>query len=189
MGRLAALVLLVKNLFYKKKQCEFIMKQLITKPVFMFVLFAAVLNLTGCASVFLSTFNLQQVTIVADDDDAYDFYVNGNLKCENTNVCDIHRSTVSRCKMTIEAVRDGVVLGTEKYGYWEEPSFIEQMFRDDDDDEKEKKCPAGLFSGAQAVVKIDQEIKARVSAAREKAWTGKNNASWETSPLSPNSAE
>ena len=91
--------------------------------------------------------------------------------------------------MTIEAVRDGVVLGTEKYGYWEEPSFIEQMFRDDDDDEKEKKCPAGLFSGAQAVVKIDQEIKARVSAAREKAWTGKNNASWETSPLSSNSAE
>ena len=52
------------------------MKQLITKSILMFVLFASVLNLAGCASVFLSTFNLQQVTIVADDDDAYDFYVN-----------------------------------------------------------------------------------------------------------------
>ena len=159
------------------------MKQFITKSFLVFVLFAAVLSLTGCASVFFSTFNMQHVTIVADDDDAYDFYVNGNLKCENTNECDVYRSTYSRCQMTIEAARDGVIMGTEKYGYWEEPTFIDLMFRDKDDDEKEKKCPEGLFSGAQAVVKIDQEIKDSVSAARKKAWTEKNNASWETSPL------
>lgn len=150
--------------------------------------FCALLH-TGCASVFFSTVNIQPVTIVADDDDTYDFYVNGVLKCENTSVCDVYRSTYSRCQMTIEAVRDKVVLGTEKYGYWDEPSFIEQMFRDKDDDEKEKKCPEGFFSGAQAVVRIDQEIKGRVSAAREKAWTQSPNASWEASPLGSGSAE
>ena len=150
--------------------------------------FCALLH-TGCASVFFSTVNIQPVTIVADDDDEYDFYVNGVLKCENTSECTVYRSTYSRCQMTIEAVRDKVVLGTEKYGYWDEPSFIEQMFRDKDDDEKEKKCPEGFFSGAQAVVRIDPEIKARVSAAREKAWTESPKASWEKSPLSSSSAE
>ena len=155
--------------------------------IFALLAFCALLH-TGCASVFLSTFNLQQVTIVADDDDTYDFYVNGNLKCENTSVCDIHRSTVSRCQMTIEAARDGVILGTEKYGYWDEPNFIDLMFRDKDDDEKEKKCPEGLFGGAHAVVKIDQETKERVKAAKERAWREGPNASWETSPLSSNSA-
>ncbi len=150
--------------------------------------FCALLH-TGCASVFFSTVNIQPVTIVADDDDEYDFYVNGVLKCENTSECTVYRSTYSRCQMTIEAVRDKVVLGTEKYGYWDEPSFIEQMFRDKDDDEKEKKCPEGIFSGAQAVVRIDQEIKERVNAAREKAWREGPNASWDTSPLGSGSAE
>jgi hypothetical protein len=150
--------------------------------------FCALLH-TGCASVFFSTVNIQPVTIVADDDDEYDFYVNGVLKCENTSECTVYRSTYSRCQMTIEAVRDKVVLGTEKYGYWHEPSFIEQMFRDKDDDEKEKKCPEGIFSGAQAVVRIDQEIKERVNAAREKAWREGPNASWDTSPLGSGSAE
>lgn len=150
--------------------------------------FCALLH-TGCASVFFSTVNIQPVTIVADDDDEYDFYVNGVLKCENTSECTVYRSTYSRCQMTIEAVRDKVVLGTEKYGYWDEPSFIEQMFRDKDDDEKEKKCPEGFFSGAQAVVRIDQEIKERVNAAREKAWREGPNASWDTSPLGSGSAE
>ena len=150
--------------------------------------FCALLH-TGCASVFFSTVNIQPVTIVADDDDEYDFYVNGVLKCENTSECTVYRSTYSRCQMTIEAVRDKVVLGMEKYGYRDEPSFIEQMFRDKDDDEKEKKCPEGFFSGAQAVVRIDQEIKGRVSAAREKAWTQSPNASWEASPLGSGSAE
>lgn len=144
---------------------------------------------TGCASVLQSTLKIQHVTIVADDDDSYDFYVNGVLKCENTSECDVYRSTYSRCQMTIEAVRDKVVLGTEKYGYWDEPNFIDLMFRDKEDEEKENKCPEGFFSGAQAVVRIDPEIKARVSAAREKAWTESPNASWETSPLSSSSAE
>lgn len=144
---------------------------------------------TGCASVLQSTLKIQHVTIVADDDDSYDFYVNGVLKCENTSECDVYRSTYSRCQMTIEAVRDKVVLGTEKYGYWDEPSFIEQMFRDKDDDEKEKKCPEGFFSGAQAVVTIDKELKERVHIAREKAWTESPNASWEASPLGSGSAE
>lgn len=165
------------------------MKQFITKSFFMLVFFVAVFNLTGCASVFLSTFNMQHVTIVADDDDAYDFYVNGNLKCENTNVCDIYRSTYSRCQMTIDAKLDDITLGTEKYGYWDEPTFIDLMFRDKDDDEKEKKCPEGIFSGAQAVVTIDQDAKERVKATRERAWLKKSDASWETSPLSSGSAE
>ena len=147
------------------------------------LLAACVLSLTGCAPLFLSTFNMQHITIVADDDDEYDFYVNGNLKCENTNVCDFYRSMSSRCQMTIDAKLDGVIMGTEKYGYWKEPNFIDLMFRDKDDDEKEKKCPEGLFSGAQAVVKIDQETKKRVKAARERAWLKKSDASWETSPL------
>lgn len=150
--------------------------------------FCALLH-TGCASVFFSTVNIQPVTIVADDDDEYDFYVNGVLKCENTSECTVYRSTYGRCKMAIEAARDGVILGSEKYGYWEEPSFIEQMFRDEDDEKKELKCPEGLFSGAQAVVIIDQEIKERVNAAREKAWREGPNASWDTSPLSSSSAE
>ena len=139
--------------------------------------FCALLH-TGCASVFFSTVNVQPVTIVADDEDEYDFYVNGVLKCENTSECTVYRSTYGRCKMAIEAARDGVILGSEKYGYWEEPSFIEQMFRDEDDEKKELKCPEGLFSGAHAVVRIDPEIKARVSAAREKAWREGPNASW-----------
>ena len=165
------------------------MKQLITKPIVLLVLFTAVFNLTGCASVVLSTFKMQRVTIVADDDDSYDFYVNGNLECKNTNECDFYRSTYSRCKMTIEAARDNVILGTEKYGYWDEPNFIDLMFRDKDDDEKEKKCPEGIFSGAQAVVTIDQDAKKRVSAAREKAWLEKPNANWEVSPLSSSPAQ
>ena len=90
--------------------------------------FCALLH-TGCASVFFSTVNIQPVTIVADDDDEYDFYVNGVLKCENTSECTVYRSTYGRCKMSIEASRDGVILGSEKYGYWHDPSFIEQMFR------------------------------------------------------------
>ena len=165
------------------------MKLLITKPFLMFVLFIAVFNLTGCASVVLSTFKMQRVTIVADDDDTYDFYVNGKLECENTNECDFYRSTYSRCKMTIEAARDNVILGTEKYGYWDEPNFIDLMFRDDDDEEKEKKCPESLFGGARAVVEIDQEAKKRVSAARQKAWTEKPDIQWETSPFSSSSAQ
>ena len=144
---------------------------------------------TGCASVLHSTLKMQHVTIVADDDDSYDFYVNGALKCENTNECDVYRSTYSRCQMTIEAVRDKVVLGTEKYGYWDEPTLLDLMLQDDDDRDKENLCPEGFFSGAQAVVRIDPEIKARVSAAREKAWREGPNASWEKSPLSSSSAE
>ena len=165
------------------------MKPSIVKPFIVFSLFASALSLTGCAPIFLSTFNLQQVTIVADDDDAYDFYVNGNLKCENTSVCDFYRSTSTRCQITIDAKLDEVTLGTEKYGYWNEPNFIDPMFRDKDDDEKEKKCPEGLFGGAHAVVKIDQETKERVKAAKERAWREGPNASWETSPLSSNSAQ
>jgi hypothetical protein len=158
------------------------------KTFYTFAVFAA-LFLTGCASIFFSTLNLQHVTVVADDDDAYDFYVNGILKCENTNECDFYRSTISRCQLTIEAKIDEVVLGTEKYGYWKEYPFIEQMFRNKDDDEKEKKCPEGLFSGAQAVVKIDQETKKRMNAARERAWLKKSETQWETSSLRSNSAE
>lgn len=158
------------------------------KSLYIFTVVAA-LFLNGCASIFFSTLNLQHVTVVADDDDAYDFYVNGILKCENTNVCDFYRSTISRCQLTIEAMRGNVVLGVEKYGYWEEPNFISRMFRNKDDDEKEKKCPEGLFSGAQAVVKIDQETKKRESAARERAWLKKSETQWETSPLRSNSAE
>ena len=158
------------------------------KTFYTFAVFAA-LFLTGCASILHSTFHLQQITVVADDDDAYDFYVNGILKCENTNECDFYRSTISRCQLTIEAKIDEVVLGTEKYGYWKEYSFIEQMFRNKDDDEKEKKCPEGLFSGAHAVVKIDQETKKRMNAARERAWLKKSETQWETSPLRSNSAE
>ena len=168
---------------------QFIMKMSIAKYFAVFVLFAAVLNLNGCASIFFSTLNLQHVTVVADDDDAYDFYVNGILKCENTNECDFYRSTISRCQLTIEAKIDEVVLGTEKYGYWKEYSFIEQMFRNKDDDEKEKKCPEGLFSGAQAVVKIDQETKKRESAARERAWLKNSDTQWETSPHRSNFAK
>ena len=153
------------------------------KSLYIFTVVAA-LFLNGCASIFFSTLNLQHVTVVADDDDAYDFYVNGILKCENTNVCDFYRSTISRCQLTIEAMRGNVVLGVEKYGYWEEPNFISRMFRNKDDDEKE-----GLFSGAQAVVKIDQETKKRESAARERAWLKKSETQWETSPLRSNSAE
>ena len=144
---------------------------------------------TGCASVLQSTLKIQHVTIVADDDDSYDFYVNGVLKCENTSECDVYRSTYSRCQMTIEAVRDKVVLGTEKYGYWDEPNFIDLMFRDKEDEEKENKCPEGFFSGAQAVVTIDKELKERVHIARERAWTEKSTASWEASPLGSGSAE
>lgn len=144
---------------------------------------------TGCAPLLHSTLKIQQVTVVADDDDTYDFYVNGVLKCENTSVCDVYRSTLSRCQMTIEAVRDKVVLGTEKYGYWDEPNFIDLMFRDKEDEEKENKCPEGFFRGASAVVTIDKELKERVHIAREKAWTEKSNASWETSPLSSSSGE
>ena len=158
------------------------------KSLYIFTVVAA-LFLNGCASIFFSTLNLQHVTVVADDDDAYDFYVNGILKCENTNVCDFYRSTISRCQLTIEAMRGNVVLGVEKYGYWEEPNFISRMFRNKDDDEKEKKCPEGLFSGAQAVVKIDQETKKRESTARERAWLKNSDTQWETSPLRSNSAE
>ena len=150
--------------------------------------FCALLH-TGCASVFFSAVNIQHVTIVADDDDEYDFYVNGVLKCENTSECTVYRSTYSRCQMTIEAVRDKVVLGTEKYGYWDEPNFIDLMFRDKEDEEKENKCPEGFFRGASAVVTIDKELKERVHIAREKAWTEKSTASWEASPLGSGSAE
>ena len=156
------------------------------KSLYIFTVVAA-LFLNGCASIFFSTLNLQHVTVVADDDDAYDFYVNGILKCENTNVCDFYRSTISRCQLTIEAMRGNVVLGVEKYGYWEEPNFISRMFQKDDSDKY--KCPEGLFSGAQAVVKIDQETKKRESAARERAWLKNSDTQWETSPLRSNSAE
>ena len=158
------------------------------KSLYIFTVVAA-LFLNGCASIFFSTLNLQHVTVVADDDDAYDFYVNGILKCENTNECDFYRSTISRCQLTIEAKIDEVVLGTEKYGYWKEYSFIEQMFRNKDDDEKEKKCPEGLFSGAQAVVKIDQETKKRESAARERACLKNSDTQWEASPHRSNFAK
>ena len=158
------------------------------KTFYTFAVFAA-LFLNGCASIFFSTLNLQHVTVVADDDDAYDFYVNGILKCENTNECDFYRSTISRCQLTIEAMRGNVVLGVEKYGYWEEPNFISRMFRNKDDDEKEKKCPEGLFSGAQAVVKIDQETKKRESAARERAWLKNSDTQWEASPHRSNFAK
>jgi len=158
------------------------------KSLYIFTVVAA-LFLNGCASIFFSTLNLQHVTVVADDDDAYDFYVNGILKCENMNECDFYRSTISRCQLTIEAKIDEVVLGTEKYGYWKEYSFIEQMFRNKDDGEKEKKCPEGLFSGAQAVVKIDQETKKRESAARERAWLKNSDTQWEASPHRSNFAK
>ena len=157
------------------------MKKSIAKYFVLFVLLAAVLNLTGCASVFLSTFNLQQVTIVADDDDAYDFYVNGKLKCENTNVCEFYHSTYSRCQLTIEAKRGDVVLGTERYGYWEEPPLLLQILVDDDTDKS--KCPEDLFGGAQAVVEIDQDVKKRVKAANQKRWVEKPDIQWKTSTL------
>ena len=156
------------------------------KTFYTFAVFAA-LFLTGCASILHSTFHLQQITVIADDDDAYDFYVNGNLKCENTNVCDFYRTTGSLCRLTIEAMRGNVVLGVEKYGYWEEPNFISRMFQKDDSDKY--KCPENLFNGAHAVVKIDQETKKRMNAARERAWLKKSETQWETSPLRSNSAE
>ena len=140
------------------------MKKSIAKYFVLFVLLAAVLDLTGCASVFLSTFRLQQVTIVADDDDAYDFYVNGKLKCENTNVCEFYHSTYSRCQLTIEAKRGDVVLGTERYGYWEEPPLLLQILVDDDTDKS--KCPEEWEGEAiHVIVEIDPDIDGREDSA------------------------
>lgn len=150
-----------------------------------FAIMAALL-LAGCAAAIHIMLDDQSVTIVADDDDSYDFYVDGKLECRNTYECNFFRSTHSRCQMTIEAKRGEIVLGTLQYGYWDEPPLIVKMLINDQTDRN--KCPEGLF-GARAKVEINKFIKKQVDAAEMKERLERADNLWNKSPLSSSSKE
>jgi len=155
------------------------------KSVFIFAAIATLL-LAGCAAAIHIVLDDQDVSIEADDNGKYDFYVDGKLECRNTDRCDFWHNTHSRCQKTIEAKRGEIVLGTLQYGYWEEPSFIVKMLINDKTDRN--KCPEGLF-GARAIVEIDKILKKQVDDKERKERLERAATLWNTSPLSSSSAE
>ena len=150
-----------------------------------FAIMAALL-LAGCAAAIHIMLDDQAVIAEADDNDKYDFYIDGKLECRNTDRCDFWHNTHSRCQKTIEAKRGEIVLGTLQYGYWEEPPLIVKMLINDKTDRN--KCPEGLF-GARAVVEINKFIKKQVEADDLKERYEKAEILWNTSPLSSSSEE
>ena len=124
--------------------------------------------LSGCAALMHIALDDQLITISANDDDEYDFYVDGNLVCSTTDECDFYRSQDKPCQMIIEARRGDLVYGQTYYGPWED----------------EKKCPETV-RGADIIVEIDPAIKAREEALRRKV----RDAQWQKSPLSSSSGE
>ena len=155
------------------------------KSVFIFAAIATLL-LTGCVDALHIVLDDQDVSIEADDNGKYDFYVDGRVECRNTDRCVFWHNTHSRCQKTIEAKRGEIVLGTLQYGYWEEPSFIVKMLINDKTDRN--KCPEGIF-GARAIVEIDKILKKQVDDKEMKERLERAATLWNTSPLSSSSAE
>lgn len=118
------------------------MKQLITKPFVVFVLFAAVLNLAGCAVLLNVKKDTQDIVIEAADGGIYDFYVDNKMVCSFTRKCVFVRSKRSVCQHTIDIKRDDDIYGTVFFGYWEEESTLAKMFSKGDNNV----CP-GAWEG------------------------------------------
>ena len=136
--------------------------------------------LSGCAALMHIALDDQLITISANDDDEYDFYVDGNLVCGATDECDFYRSQDKPCQMIIEARRGDLVYGQAYYGYWDEQPRIIGMMGEQD----VNKCPETV-RGADVIVEIDPAIKAREEALRRKV----RDAQWQKSPLSSSSGE
>ena len=63
------------------------MKLLVVKPYIVFILFATVLNLAGCAILLNPKIDTQEITFEAEDGREYDFYVDNALVCPHTDKC------------------------------------------------------------------------------------------------------
>ena len=149
--------------------------------VFVFSLVFALF--TGCSFVMVAVFDMEDITVRAEDEGTYDFYKDDKLVCRNEKYCDIYHDKSDICRYVLEIRRGDVVYGRLYYGYWEERNFLVKMISDRDD----KKCP-----GYTATIKIDQVVKAREEALerkRRKEEKEQNIARWQQSPLSSSSAE
>ncbi len=151
---------------------------------------AAALSLTGCMTMLWLSSLSTSVTVYAMDGDYYDFYMDGALKCSNTNKCSVNVYDNDECKVLFEARREDIVYGEEKYGSgWDEKPFLVSLFLNNHDDEQKHKC-----SGSDAVIYVNPDMKKendRTLAKRKRVSEGRSSdlfdgegSAWDRPPKS-----
>ena len=137
------------------------MKQLITKSFLMFVLFAALINLAGCAILLNVKKDTQDIIIVAEDGGVYDFYVDNSIVCRNTDRCVYVHSKGTPCQHTFDLKRGDDIYGTLFYGYWEDTPIADLFV-----ERENNVCPEKWEGEAiHVIVEIDPDIDGREDSA------------------------
>ena len=140
------------------------MKKSIAKYFVVYVLFASVLNLAGCAILLNVKKDTQDIIIVAEDGGVYDFYVDNSIVFRNTDRCVYVHSKGTPCQHTFDLKRGDDIYGTLFYGYWEEKSTLAKMMSVSK--REDNACPEEWEGEAiHVIVEIDPDIDGREDSA------------------------